>query len=105
MYVSQLKAVLIHCPNQSLCTPWATECKSIICIIVDATSICQQIEFLTADNTEYRYSRFDKQDVRFMYSQLIKYVLTEMVYSNDDTNNMIEFFENKYYNFTLTAKC
>lgn len=40
-----------------------------------------------------------------MYSQLIKYVLTEMVYSNDDTNNMIEFFENKYYNFTLTAKC
>ena len=108
--VSQLKAVFIVCPNQSMRPPWATECKSIRCITVDLTSICQQIEILIEENivgidildSPITLANQNKQDVRFMYSQLVKYVLTETVYSNDDTNDMIEFFENKFVHDPVT---
>jgi tetratricopeptide (TPR) repeat protein len=110
LHVSELKYVYILCSNQSMHPPWATGCKPVKCIFVDSTSICERIEIDTDDDSidwntigassisSATVGNPDKQDVKFMYSQLLKYTLTNMSYSNDHIVNLITFFEEKCNN-------
>lgn len=112
----QLRVVFVVCPNESVRPAWITEYKSTKCIAADCTSICQQIEIFIAHNTigiEILNSPIpltnsptneNKQDIQFMYSQLIKYILTEMTYYHDDMDDMIKFFENKFQHDPQTLK-
>lgn len=60
-------------------------------------------------NTTEQYVAFDvvssafdgsenrnKQDVMFIYTRLLYYILTGMSYSDEDRQKMIDFFKNKY---------
>jgi tetratricopeptide (TPR) repeat protein len=74
------------------------------------TPLRRQIKMDTDDNTigfdviskssfsSTTFDKHNKQEVKFMYSQLLKHILTKMSYSNDDMDNMIKFFQDKCNN-------
>mgnify|MGYP002384916489 FL=1 len=110
--VSQIQVVFLVCSNHTMRPIWATECGPIRCITVNSTSVYQQIEIFIANHTvgidildsSIISTNQNKFDARFVYCQILKYVLTGMIYSNDDTNDMIEFFRNKFKHQPITLK-
>ena len=110
--VSQIQVVFLVCSNHAMRPIWATECRPLRCITVNSTSVYQQIEIFIANHTvgidildsSIIPTNQNKFDARFVYCQILKYVLTGMIYSNDDTNDMIEFFRNKFKHQPITLK-
>ena len=110
--VSQIQVVFLVCSNHAMRPIWATECGPIRCITVNSTSVYQQIEIFITNHTvgidildsSIIPTNQNKFDARFVYCQILKYVLTGMIYSNDDTNDMIEFFRNKFKHQPITLK-
>ena len=110
--VSQIQVVFLVCSNHAMRPIWATECRPLRCITVNSTSVYQQIEIFIANHTvgidildsSIISTNQNKFDARFVYCQILKYVLTGMIYSNDDTNDMIEFFRNKFKHQPITLK-
>jgi hypothetical protein len=106
--VSKIKSIYILCSDQSMQAPWTIGCEQANCIFTDLSSICERIEMSIRDNsigfniTDASFISSttidvnNKQDVMFMYGQLLKDVLTKMDYSTDNRNDIIEFFKDKY---------
>ncbi|CAF3140242.1 unnamed protein product [Rotaria socialis] len=106
--VKQLKEIYVLSLNRSTNLSWIKERNKVKGVINSITSICPILESYTQDDSKqfnfvssFSASLTDvdsknEQEVMFMYGQLLKYILTEMDYSDCDRIQMIDFLRSHY---------
>lgn len=109
---SHLHTLYIICSNPSQRPSWTSSLdRSIQFFLVNIASLSHRIRMTEYDenrtgisfdvlssSSKSQNSSRNEQEATFTYGQLLKHVLTQMSYSQDDMRNMIKFIEQKSSN-------